>query len=165
VPVGRADWTEGCHEVRAAGLRRKEAGAALGAEQLEPADTATTVQLRGGERLLTDGPFIETKEHLLGFYLIDVADLDAALDWAAKKADPVLRHGRGAAGRRRRIAVAQAPGLTAAALERAYQEEWTAVVDPVPPPRRPAGCRGRHLRGRARAAHPAGRARPGCLGP
>ncbi len=61
----------------------KDAGALLAAEQLRPADTATSVRWRGGERLLTDGPFIETKEHLLGFYLVDVADLDAALDWAA----------------------------------------------------------------------------------
>jgi hypothetical protein len=62
----------------------KEARVLLGAEQLQVVDTATTVRRRGGERLLTDGPFIETKEHLLGFYLIDVPDLDTALDWAAR---------------------------------------------------------------------------------
>jgi hypothetical protein len=62
----------------------KEGGALVAAEQLQDADTATSVRLRGGERLLTDGPFIETKEHLLGFYLLDVPDLDAAIDWAAK---------------------------------------------------------------------------------
>jgi hypothetical protein len=67
------------------------AGAALGAEALRPVDTATTVRSRGGERLLTDGPFIETKEHLLGFYLLDVPDLDAALDWAARM--PVVGYG------------------------------------------------------------------------
>jgi hypothetical protein len=49
------------------------------------------VRLRGGERLLTDGPFIETKEQLLGFYLIEVPDLDTALDWAARM--PHVRHG------------------------------------------------------------------------
>ena len=69
----------------------KDAGALQTAEQLEGVDTATTVRLRGGERLLTDGPFIETKEHLLGFYLVDVADLDTALDWAARM--PHIRHG------------------------------------------------------------------------
>jgi YCII-related domain len=42
------------------------------------------VRVRDGERLITDGPFMETKDHLLGFYLVDVADLDAALDWAAR---------------------------------------------------------------------------------
>jgi hypothetical protein len=62
----------------------REAGVLLGAEQLAGVDTATSVRVRGGERLLTDGPFLETKEHLLGFFLIDVPDLDAALDWAAR---------------------------------------------------------------------------------
>ena len=69
----------------------KVSGALQTAEQLEGVDTATTVRLRGGERLLTDGPFIETKEHLLGFYLVDVADLDTALDWAARM--PHIRRG------------------------------------------------------------------------
>jgi hypothetical protein len=62
----------------------KDAGVLAGVEQLNVVDTATTVRLRGGERLLTDGPFVETKEHLLGFYLVDVPDLDAAIDWAAR---------------------------------------------------------------------------------
>jgi hypothetical protein len=69
----------------------KESGALLAAERLAHVDTATSVTLRGSERMLTDGPFIETKEHLLGFYLLDVADLDAALDWAARA--PVVRYG------------------------------------------------------------------------
>jgi hypothetical protein len=69
----------------------KDAGALVGAERLGVADTATSVRLDRGERLLTDGPFIETKEHLLGFYLVDVADLDAALDWAARM--PLVRFG------------------------------------------------------------------------
>lgn len=69
----------------------KDTGAVLGAEQLHPTDSATTVRLRGGDRLLTDGPFIETKEHLLGFYLLDVADLDAAIEWAARM--PLIRYG------------------------------------------------------------------------
>ena len=69
----------------------KESGSLLGAEQLAPVETATSVTLRSGDRLLTDGPFIETKEHLLGFYLLDVPDLDTALDWAAKM--PIMRYG------------------------------------------------------------------------
>ena len=60
------------------------AGVALGGEGLQPTSTATTVRVRDGERLLTDGPFAETREALGGFYLIDVEDLDAALGWAAK---------------------------------------------------------------------------------
>lgn len=69
----------------------KESGSLLTAEQLAQVDTATSVTLRAGERMLTDGPFIETKEHLLGFYLIDVPDLDTALDWAGKM--PIIRYG------------------------------------------------------------------------
>jgi hypothetical protein len=69
----------------------KESGALLAAEQLAHVDTATSVTVRGGERLLTDGPFIETKEHLLGFYLLDVPDLDTALEWAGKM--PIVRYG------------------------------------------------------------------------
>jgi hypothetical protein len=53
-------------------------------EALHPRETATTVRVRDGETLQTDGPFAETKEVLGGFYLIDVPDLDAALEWAAK---------------------------------------------------------------------------------
>src|SRR5262245_29474539 len=69
----------------------KSAGVLVGAEQLQLVDTATSVRLRAGERLLTDGPFVETKEHLLGFYLVEVADLDAAIDWAARM--PHVRRG------------------------------------------------------------------------
>ena len=69
----------------------KESGSLLGAEQLAHVETATSVTARGGERLLTDGPFIETKEHLLGFYLLEVPDLDTALDWAGRM--PIVRYG------------------------------------------------------------------------
>jgi hypothetical protein len=62
----------------------KDAGVLLGAERLTHTDTATSVRFRGEDQLITDGPFMETKEHLLGFYLIDVPDLDAALEWAAR---------------------------------------------------------------------------------
>lgn len=53
-------------------------------EQLQPGATATTVRVDNGGVLTTDGPYAETKELLGGFYLIDVDDLDAALDFAAK---------------------------------------------------------------------------------
>jgi hypothetical protein len=61
-----------------------EAGIMVSGAGLQGVETATTVQVRSGERLLTDGPFADTKEHLLGFYVIDVPDLDTALEWAAK---------------------------------------------------------------------------------
>jgi hypothetical protein len=62
----------------------QDAGVLVAAEQLTHTDTATSVRVRGEDRLVTDGPFMETKEHLLGFYLVDVPDLDAALMWAAR---------------------------------------------------------------------------------
>ena len=62
----------------------QDAGVLVGGSALHGADTATTVQVRDGQPLVTDGPFAETKEHLVGFYVIDVADLDAALAWAAQ---------------------------------------------------------------------------------
>ena len=62
----------------------RDAGAFVGGDPLAATDTATTVRVRDGERLLTDGPFATTKEHLIGYYVIDVDDLDSALDWAAR---------------------------------------------------------------------------------
>ncbi len=55
-----------------------------GGEALEPTATATSVQVRDGETITTDGPFAETKEHLGGFYIIEAADLDAAVAIAAQ---------------------------------------------------------------------------------
>lgn len=60
------------------------AGAMKAGDALEGTDTATTVRVRDGETVITDGPFADTKEALAGYYLIDVDDLDAALAWAAK---------------------------------------------------------------------------------
>jgi len=51
---------------------------------LHPADTATVVRVQDGEVLTTDGPFVETKEQLGGFWIIEAPDLDAALELAAK---------------------------------------------------------------------------------
>ena len=60
------------------------AGAWVFAGGLHPADTATVVSARSGEPIVTDGPFAETKEQIGGFWIIEAADLDAALDWARK---------------------------------------------------------------------------------
>ena len=62
----------------------QQSGAMVAGDALEPSETATTVRVRDGETLLTDGPFAETKEILGGYYLIDVPDLDAALALASK---------------------------------------------------------------------------------
>ena len=61
-----------------------EAGVNQGGEALQDSSTATTVRFKGDERIVTDGPFAETREVLGGYYLIDVPDLDAAIEWAAK---------------------------------------------------------------------------------
>ena len=58
-------------------------GANLGGEALQPVQTATTVRVRDGKTLVTDGPFAETKEALGGFYLVEAKDLDEALEFAA----------------------------------------------------------------------------------
>ena len=59
-------------------------GAFVAGEALESVSTATTVRVKDGERLVTDGPFAETKEQLGGFYLLDCKDLDEAIAYAAK---------------------------------------------------------------------------------
>lgn len=59
-------------------------GVLIGAEPLAPVSTATTVRIQDGRRLVTDGPFAETKEHLAGYYIIDCDNLDEAIEWAAK---------------------------------------------------------------------------------
>jgi len=62
----------------------REAGVLIACDGLEPGHTATTIRVRGGSRRVTDGPFIETKEQLGGFIVLEVRDLDEALEWAAK---------------------------------------------------------------------------------
>jgi hypothetical protein len=61
----------------------KDRGAYLGGEALQANPTATTVRVKDGETIITDGPFIEAKEALGGFYLIEARDLDEALELAA----------------------------------------------------------------------------------
>lgn len=56
----------------------------VGGDPLQPPGTATTVRLADGKRLVQDGPFADTKEQLGGFMIIEVPDLDAALEWAAR---------------------------------------------------------------------------------
>jgi hypothetical protein len=62
----------------------QKAGVLLAGDALEAPTTATTVRLRSGERLLTDGPFAETKEQLGGFYILNCKDLDEAISWAER---------------------------------------------------------------------------------
>ena len=66
------------------GREVEERGAYLAGEGLQPTSAATTVCVRNDERLITDGPFAETKEQLGGFYLLECKDLDEAIEFAAK---------------------------------------------------------------------------------
>ena len=69
----------------------KTAGVMVAGDALKPTSAATTVRVRDGKPLHTDGPFAETKEQLGGFYILDCKDLDEALAWAAKI--PTAHHG------------------------------------------------------------------------
>lgn len=69
----------------------KSSGQYLGANPLHPTTTATSVRVRGGKRLVTDGPFAETREQLGGYFLIDVQNLDQAIGIAERI--PMARKG------------------------------------------------------------------------
>jgi hypothetical protein len=72
-----------CVDVPAFDAKLEDAGAFVFHGGLHsPETTATVVRQSGDDFLITDGPYAETKEHLAGFWIIDVADLDAALEWA-----------------------------------------------------------------------------------
>jgi hypothetical protein len=68
----------------ALGQEMVDAGVFIAGEGLQESATATTVRIADDERMVTDGPYAETKEQVGGFYLLECADLDEALDWAKK---------------------------------------------------------------------------------
>jgi hypothetical protein len=72
-------------------LAIRQSPGVLDGEQLQPVETATTVRVQGGQTLLTDGPFVDAKEHLGGYYVVEADELDAALEIAARI--PVARMG------------------------------------------------------------------------
>lgn len=69
----------------------RESGAYVAGDALQPTSTATTVRIRDGKTLVTDGPFAETKEQLGGYYLVDAKDMDEALKIAERI--PSARYG------------------------------------------------------------------------
>jgi len=71
-------------DVAALNAELRSAGAWVFAAGLFPSSTATVIQVRDGGILVTDGPFLEGKEHIGGFWVIKAADLDAALEWGKK---------------------------------------------------------------------------------
>ena len=60
------------------------AGVMVGGAGLQPTATATTLRMRNGKRHVQDGPYADTKEQLGGYYIVNVPDLDAALEWASR---------------------------------------------------------------------------------
>ena len=70
-----ADFASYTQALEAAGVLR-------GGAEMAPVGSATSVRVRNGKPVITDGPFAETKEQLGGYYLIDVPELDAAIQWA-----------------------------------------------------------------------------------
>ena len=89
--LSRSDQEKGEPAYRAYTEALKEAGALLGANRLQPSTAATTVRITNGKSQVLDGPYADSKEQLGGYYLIDVADLDAAISWAARC--PAANHG------------------------------------------------------------------------
>jgi hypothetical protein len=79
------DTRQECYEESAKLARDLHAsGKFLAASPLHPVATATSVRVREGKRLVTDGPFAETREQLGGYYIVDAADLDEAIDIAGR---------------------------------------------------------------------------------
>ena len=83
-PPSEEQMQQSYQKVDALNGKLQKAGVWVFAGGLEPPATATVVRAQGGEIVTTDGPFAETKEQLGGFWVIDVPDLDVALDWAGQ---------------------------------------------------------------------------------
>ncbi len=83
--IGGNTIEEWCDEGERRGIRKQ-------GDRLPPPSDATTVRVRKGERLVTDGPFTESREWIAGFDIVDCADLDEAIDYASRH--PMARFGR-----------------------------------------------------------------------
>jgi hypothetical protein len=86
-----AEQEQGMAAYQAYGEALKKADVYKGSNRLQPVSTATTVRVADGKQQVLDGPFVDSKEQLGGYYLIDVPDLDAAISWAARC--PGANHG------------------------------------------------------------------------
>jgi hypothetical protein len=83
-PMTDEEMQQSWKQIQALNEKLKSAGAWLFSGRLHDPDTATVVRMSEGEVVTTDGPFVEAREHLGGFYIIQAEDLDAALVWASK---------------------------------------------------------------------------------
>jgi hypothetical protein len=85
-PPASLDVDQMVHDLAVLNDEMREAGAWVFTGPLHPPSTATVVRVEGGEALLTDGPYVEGKEHVGGITIVQAADLDAALVWGRKLA-------------------------------------------------------------------------------
>ena len=95
-------------------------------EALESSNTATTVAVKDGERIITDGPFAETREVLGGYYLVDVPDLDAAIDWAARC--PGAKYGSASRSADHGVRDCRERVRAPASVEAVFREEWGRLL-------------------------------------
>jgi hypothetical protein len=80
----KAEQEQGVAAYRAYTEALQKAGVLRSSNRLQPISAATTVKVKDGKPQVLDGPYVESKEQIGGYYLIEVADLDAALSWAAR---------------------------------------------------------------------------------
>ncbi len=83
-PMTEEEMQQSWKQIQILNEELKSAGAWVFSGRLHDPDTATVVRMSEGEVVTTDGPFVEAREHLGGFYIIQAEDLDAALVWASK---------------------------------------------------------------------------------
>jgi hypothetical protein len=83
-PMTEEDMQRTFQQIEALEQDMKAQGAWMFSARLHEPDTATVVRDTGGKIVTTDGPYVESKEHLAGFYIIEAPDLDTALQWAGR---------------------------------------------------------------------------------
>jgi hypothetical protein len=89
--MSKRDQEQGIAAYAAYGEALKTSGVMKGSNRLQPSSVATTVRSTNGKSQVLDGPYVDSKEQLGGYFLIDVPDLDAALSWASRC--PAVNHG------------------------------------------------------------------------
>jgi hypothetical protein len=89
--MSKSEQEQGIAAYTAYGEALMTAGVIKGSNRLQPTSTATTVRSTNGKSQVLDGPYVDSKEQLGGYFLIDVPNLDAALSWAARC--PAVHHG------------------------------------------------------------------------
>jgi len=87
----KAEQEQGAAAYMAYGEALQKAGALVGSNRLRPTSSATTVRIANGKSQVLDGPYVDSKEQLGGYFLIDVPNLDSAISWASRC--PAAGHG------------------------------------------------------------------------